>query len=221
MKLSKLITKLLREENVVAVSLTSRRVYLSEPAVKELAAGYEYVVIGKVRPFFLYPVGCSPHFKAEEGYATAQHCIGISKKRGDRVVLNDGTVATVLTANPWKHVSPLLMCLGYVPVNRDVAYLDVGNDHDENPVAVLSGGTVPPGYTFFEPIAAEPIKLIGKKLCGISLDYDAQQFFRGEWKVVDYTLTKYLVKNKIYLFKQLLSAGYSKPGFSGTNAYVC
>ena len=221
MKLNKLITKLLKEENVVAVSLTSRRVYLSEPSVKELAASYEHVVIGRVRPFFLYPVGCSPHFKAEGGYATAQHCVGISKKHGDRVILNDGTAATILIANPWKPVNPLLMCFGYVPINRDVAYLDVGNDRYENPVAVLSGGTIPPGYTFFEPIVGEPSAVIGKKLCGISLDYDTQQFFKGEWKVTDYTIVKYVIKNKIYLFKQLLAVGHSKPGFSGTNEHPC
>lgn len=231
--------RLLRRKDVVGISLVSSRVYVSRPTT--VHGVEDVVVVGTPVPFaadavgvgasfsvsqpnLVMPAGCSPDFGSGE-YYTAQHCIG-SK---DAVDVIDGSLAKVGEAkavrkNHWRRFGFFCAVLSVITgklqcVNKDWAVIDIGNPGD-NPVAVLSGGTVPPGFTFFAPLTDSPKSLIGKKLYGTSFDYDAKKFVVNEWEVFDYGVVKYVVEGSPYVVEVLFAKGFSKPGFSGTNAYI-
>lgn len=228
----------LRKKNVVGISLLKDKVYLANPDVKVMESGVEYEVIGTPVPMILQPVGCSPDYGSSGNYYTAQHCIGI--RGADTVQVYDPNAnktytAKVVKQNPWKPLSffsALVLsicevlkqlfgvnCTTEIPVNKDWAIIDIGNEGDA-PIGILSGGTIPPGITFFAPLVNNPEQYVGKKLKGTSYDYDARQYVTSEWEIFDYGIIKYGTSNEMYLVEAWYTRGFSKPGFSGTNAYA-
>jgi hypothetical protein len=104
-------------------------------------------------------------------------------------------------------------------VNRDWAVISVGNT-GEKPVAVLSGGTVPPGWAFFAPLVDDPLRLVGRTVTGIARDYDRGEDVIGQWNIVDYGVVKYIIDGGVYIVEALIARGFSKRGYSGTNVYI-
>jgi hypothetical protein len=179
-------------------------------------------------PFFRQPVGCSPDFKVEGGFLTAQHCVGIAKSSGE-VRMNDGTYARIVKSNPWYPLTRWVLFWCFVEylltgrtvscLNKDWALVDGGNEFTATPIGVLSGGTEPPGMSFFAPYVQNPEEWINRDICGISYDYDAQKYVLGMWNIVDLGVVKYEIEGKIYPVYAWYARGFSKPGFSGTNAF--
>jgi len=224
----KLLKRLLKDENVVGFSLVKNKVYLRSPAV--VPREYEEVeVIGTAVPFFRYPAGCSPDFKAGgNGFLTAQHCVGISKSYGE-VKMNDETYAKIVKANPWRPLTRWVLFWCFIEylvtgkivncLNKDWALIDSGNEFTAMPVGTLSGGTEPPGISFFAPYVSNPEEWIGKEVCGVSYDYDAKQYVLGVWKVEDVGVVRYDIEGRMYPVYAWYARGFSKPGYSGTNAF--
>jgi hypothetical protein len=222
----KLLKRLLYDKNVVGFSLIKSKVYLRSPAA--VPREYEEVeVIGTPVPFFRYPAGCSPDFRVGNAFLTAQHCIGINRASGE-VKMSDGT-AKIVKANPWRPLTKWLLFWCFVEyliagkldscLNKDWALIDAGNEFTAEPIGALSGGTEPPGISFFAPYVSNPEKWVGRNVCGVSYDYDAQRYVLGTWKIVDLGVVKYELDGKIYPVYVWYARGYSKPGFSGTNAF--
>jgi hypothetical protein len=224
----KLLRRLLHDKNVVGFSLVRNKVYLRAPAVVPREYG-EVEVIGEPKPFFRYPAGCSPDFRVGgSGFLTAQHCVGISRSRGE-VKMSDGTYAKIVKANPWRPLTRWVMFWCFVEhlltgkavscLNKDWALIDGGNEFSATPVGVLSGGTEPPGMSFFAPYIDNPEEWIGKDVCGVSYDYDAGKYVVGTWRITDLGVVKYEIDGIIYPVCAWYARGYSKPGYSGTNAF--
>ena len=224
----KKLKRLLLDRNVVGVSLVRDKVYLNAPAAVPREYG-EVEVIGTPVPFFRQPVGCSPDFKVGGNeFLTAQHCVGISRTSGE-VEMSDGTHARIVKANPWHPLNRWLLLWCFVEyvltgriagcLDKDWAVIDSGNEFTATPIGALSGGTEPPGISFFAPFTDKPEEWIGKEICGVSYDYDAQRYVLGVWNVVDLGVVKYEIEGKIYPVFVWYARGYSKPGFSGTNAF--
>jgi hypothetical protein len=104
-------------------------------------------------------------------------------------------------------------------LNKDWALVDGGNEFTATPIGALSGGTEPPGMSFFAPYVDNPEEWVGKDICGVSYDYDAQKYVLGTWSIVDLGVVKYEIEGRIYPVYVWYARGYSKPGFSGTNAF--
>jgi len=170
------------------------------------------------------PVGCSPDYgNSDDGYYTAQHCVDIKGNR-DTVKMSDGSEAYVLQKNPFKKFGFFCLLCSVLKktlccVNKDWAVISVGNT-GEKPVAVLSGGTVPPGWAFFAPLVDDPLRLVGKTVTGVARDYDRGEDVIGEWEVVDYGIVKYIIDGGIYIVEALIARGFTKPGYSGANVYI-
>ena len=188
----------------------------------------EVEVIGEPRPFFRQPVGCSPDFEVKHWFLTAQHCVGITKSSG-YVKMNDGTHAEIVKANPWRQLTKWALFWCFVEylitgritgcLNKDWTLIDVGNKFDAYPVGTLSGGTEPPGISFFAPYVSNPEEWIGRQICGVSYDYDAQKYVLGTWQISDLGVVKYEIEGKVYPVYAWYARGFSKPGYSGTNAF--
>jgi len=224
----KRLKRLLLDRNVVGVSLVREKVYLRSPAAVPREYG-EVEVIGEPVPFFRQPVGCSPDFQVGgNGFLTAQHCVGITKSSGE-VRMNDGTYARIVKANPWSPLNSWMLFWCFVEhlltgkvvncLNKDWAIIDSGNEYAAVPAGALSGGTEPPGMSFFAPYVDKPEEWIGGEICGLSYDYDAQKYVLGTWRIVDLGVVKYEIEGKIYPVYAWYARGFSKPGFSGTNAF--
>jgi hypothetical protein len=224
----KLLRRLLKDRNVVGFSLVKNKVYLKSPAVVPREYG-EVEVIGEPKPFFRYPAGCSPDFQVGGSeFLTAQHCVGITKSNGS-VKMSDGTYAMIVKANPWRPLTRLVMFCCFAEhlltgktvscLNKDWALIDGGNEFTALPVGVLSGGTEPPGISFFAPYTDNPEEWIGRDICGVSYDYDAEKYVLNTWRIEDLGVVKYEIDGKIYPVYAWYARGYSKPGFSGTNAF--
>jgi hypothetical protein len=225
----RLLMRILRDGNVVGFSLIRNKVYLRSPAALPREYG-EVEVIGNPVPFFRYPLGCSPSFQVGEGeYLTAQHCLGITRSRGE-VRMSDGIDAKIVMANPWRPLSiwALVHCfLEYLftgkitgCLNKDWAIIGAGNEFTAYPVGALSGGTEPPGMTFFAPYVSNPEDWIGREVCGVAYDYDAQKYVFGTWRIEDLGVVKYEIGGRVYPVFAWYARGYSKPGYSGTNAFL-
>jgi hypothetical protein len=224
----RLLKRLLEDDNIVGFSLVKRKIYLKSPTA--VPREYEEVeVIGQPIPFFRYPVGCSPSFQVGGNeFLTAQHCIGINRTRGE-VRMSDGTYARIVRANPWTPLTKLKLVLCFIEylltgkayncTNVDWATINSGNEFPAAPVGVLSGGTEPPGITFFAPYVPDPERWIGYDICGVAYDYDAGRFAVGTWRIVDVGVVKYIIDRKVYPVYAWYAKGYSKPGYSGTNAF--
>jgi hypothetical protein len=188
----------------------------------------EVEVIGEPKPFFRQPVGCSPDFRAGNGFLTAQHCVGISKSSGE-VKMSDGTYAKIVSANPWHPLTRWVLFWCFVEylltgkivscLNKDWALIDSGNEFTATPIGALSGGTEPPGLSFFAPYVDNPEEWVNKEVCGVSYDYDAQKYVLDTWKIEDVGVVKYEIEGEIYPVYAWYARGFSKPGFSGTNAF--
>jgi len=223
----KRLKRLLLDRNVVGVSLVKNKVYLKSPAAVPREYG-EVEVIGEPVPFFRQPVGCSPDFQVEGGFLTAQHCVGIAKSSGE-VRMNDGTYAKIVKANPWYPLTRWVLFWCFVEhlltgrtvscLNKDWAVIDSGNEFTATPIGALSGGTEPPGMSFFAPFVVKPEEWVNRDICGISYDYDAQKYVLGVWNIVDLGVVKYEIEGRIYPVYAWYARGFSKPGFSGTNAF--
>jgi len=224
----KLLRRLLHDVNVVGFSLVRNKVYLRAPAAVPRECG-EVEVIGTPVPFFRYPVGCSPDFGVGGNeFLTAQHCVGINKAQGF-VKMNDNTHAKIVRANPWRPLTKFMLFWCFVEylltgranscLNRDWATVDAGNAFTAVPIGVLSGGTEPPGMSFFAPYVPNPQEWIGKEICGIAYDYDARKYMLGVWKIEDLGMVKYEIGGKVYPVYAWYARGYSKPGYSGANAF--
>jgi hypothetical protein len=224
----KLLKRLLKDENVVGFSLVKNKVYVKAPAVIPKEYG-EIEIIGEPRPFFRFPFGCSPDFETGDGrFLTAQHCVGIDRSQGE-VMMSDKTYAKIIQANPWTPLTrwSLLWCfVEYLLtgktvscLNKDWAIIDSGNEFTGRPIGALSGGTEPPGISFFAPFVTNPEEWINKEICGVSYDYDNQQFVLGTWQIADLGVVKYEIDGNIYPVYAWFARGFSKPGFSGTNAF--
>ena len=224
----KLLKRLLKDKNAVGFSLAKNKIYLKSPAVVTREYG-EVEIIGTPVPFFRQPIGCSPDFKVGcNGFLTAQHCLGITRLSGE-VKMNDETYAKIIEANPWRPLTRWVMfwCfVGYLLngktvscLNKDWAIIDAGNEFTATPIGVLSGGTEPPGVSFFAPYVPNPQEWIGREVCGVSYDYDAQKYVLGAWQISDLGMVKYEIEGKVYPVYAWYARGFSKPGFSGTNAF--
>jgi hypothetical protein len=223
----KRLKRLLLDRNVVGVSLVKNKVYLKSPAAVPREYG-EVEVIGEPVPFFRQPVGCSPDFQVEGGFLTAQHCVGIAKSSGE-VRMSDGTYARIVKANPWCPLTRWVLFWCFVEylltgravscLNKDWALVDGGNEFTATPIGALSGGTEPPGMSFFAPFVDKPEEWINRDICGISYDYDAQKYVLGTWSIADLGVVKYEIEGRIYPVFAWYARGFSKPGFSGTNAF--
>jgi hypothetical protein len=223
----KRLKRLLLDRNVVGVSLVKNKVYLRSPAAVPREYG-EVEVIGEPVPFFRYPIGCSPDFQVEGGFLTAQHCVGIAKSSGE-VRMNDGTYAKIVRANPWRPLTRWMLFWCFVEylltgkavncLNKDWAVIDSGNEFTATPIGALSGGTEPPGMSFFAPYVQNPEEWVNRDICGVSYDYDAQKYVLGTWSIVDLGVVKYEIEGRIYPVFAWYARGFSKPGFSGTNAF--
>jgi hypothetical protein len=232
-----MLYKYIRSREVVAVGQS--RVYVREPSHYLASKGIEYEIIGTPVPMNMEPVyegasfvkgerirpiGCSPDYgNSDGGYYTAQHCIDIRGER-DTVKMSDGSEAYVLQKNPFRRFGFFCALCSVLRrtlccVNSDWAVISVGNT-GEKPVAVLSGGTVPPGWVFFAPLVDDPTTLVGKTVTGVSRDYDSKEDVVGTWDVVDYGVVKYVIDGGIYVVEALIARGFSKPGYSGTNVYI-
>jgi hypothetical protein len=226
----KLLKRLLKDPNIVGFSLVRKRVYLKAPAAVPREYG-EVEAIGEPRLFFLRPQGCSPDFSVSGGeYLTAQHCIGITSGGGRQVMMSDGLPARAVKTNPWRPLTwwRLVLCAieyflarRWSCVNADWALVSRGNTYSAAPVGTLSGGTEPPGVTFLAPFTplVSPREWIGKKVCGVSYDYDRDAHVVNEWEIYDYAVVKYVIEGKVYPVLAWFARGYSKPGFSGTCIY--
>jgi hypothetical protein len=223
-----LLKRLIKDENVVGFSLVKNKVYLRSPAAVPREYG-EMEVIGEPKPFFRYPVGCSPDFGVGGNeFLTAQHCVGITRTSGE-VKMSDGTYAKIIRANPWRPLTKWTLFLCFIEylitgktvscLNKDWATIDGGNEFHTLPVGALSGGTEPPGVSFFAPYVKNPEEWIGKEICGVSYDYDAQLYVFGMWKIEDLGVVKYKIEGRVYPVYAWYARGFSKPGFSGTNAF--
>jgi len=207
--------------------MVRKKVYLKAPAVTPEEYG-EVEIIGEPRLFFLRPQRCSPDFSVSEGeYLTAQHCVGIGTDNR-QVMMSDGLPARVVKTNPWRPLTwrnfvlcaiEYLLTKKWNCINVDWALIDRGNTHNIAPIGTLSGGTVPPGITFFAPYVSNPKEWVGKEVCGVSYDYDAQKHVLGTWRIVDLGVVKYEIEGKAYLVLAWFARGFSKPGFSGTCIY--
>jgi hypothetical protein len=143
--------------------------------------------------------------------------------------MSDGTYAKIVRANPWRPLTRWVLFWCFVEylltgrtvrcVNKDWATVDGGNEFQPYPVGVLSGGTEPPGMSFFAPFVEHPERWIDEDICGISYDYDAQKYVLGTWRIEDLGVVRYDIDGKIYPVFAWFARGYSKPGFSGTNAF--
>ena len=223
----KLLKRFLRDSNVVGFSLVKNKVYLKTPTAVPREYG-DVEVIGEPRPFFRYPVGCSPDFKAGDWFLTAQHCVGINKSQGE-VKMSDGTYARIVKANPWSPLTRWVLIWCFVEhlltgrtvscLNKDWALIDAGNEFTAVPIGALSGGTEPPGVSFFAPYVPNPEEWIGKEVCGVSYDYDDQRYVVRTWQIADLGVVKYEIDGRIYPVYAWYARGFSKPGFSGTNAF--
>lgn len=224
----KILRRLLKDENVVGFSLVKNKVYLRAPAAVPREYG-EVEVIGEPKPFFRYPLGCSPDFQiGGNEFLTAQHCVGITRSSGE-VKMNDGTYAKIVKANPWKPLTRWTLFWCFIEylltgkivscLNKDWAIIDGGNEFTAAPIGTLSGGTEPPLMSFFAPYTISPEEWIGKDICGISYDYDAKRYVLGIWKIEDLGIVKYEIEGNVYPVLAWYARGYSKPGFSGTNAF--
>jgi len=224
----KLLKRLLKDDNLVGFSLVKNKVYVKAPVVAPRELG-EVEVIGEPKPLFRYPLGCSPDFKVGgNGFLTAQHCVGITRYQGE-VKMNDGTYAKIVKANPWVPLTRWTLFWCFVEylltgktvscLNKDWAIIDSGNEFTSTPIGVLSGGTEPPGMSFFAPYVSNPEEWIGKDICGVSYDYDVQKYVLGTWNIEDLGVVKYKVDGNVYPVFAWYARGYSKPGFSGTNAF--
>jgi len=224
----KLLRRLLKDENVVGISLIRNKVYVKSPAVVPREYG-EVEVIGEPRPFFRYPFGCSPDFRVGgNGFLTAQHCVGINKDQGT-VKMNDDTYAKIVESNPWRPFTRFTLIECFIEylltgktvscLNKDWAIIDGGNEFTGRPIGALSGGTEPPGISFFAPYVPNPEEWINKEICGISYDYDNKKYVLGTWKIDDLGVVKYDIEDKVYFVYVWYARGFSKPGFSGTNAF--
>jgi len=227
MSIYKLLKRFLYDHNVVGFSLVKKKVYIKSPAVIPNELG-EVEVIGEPKPFFLQPRGCSPDFEAQGAYLTAQHCVGIDNDGSKPVVMIDGSYATVLKANPWKPLTTwgLIECMikyfftkRWDCINVDWALITRGNAFPSSPVGALSGGTEPPGTTFFAPYVANPHDWIGRQICGLSYDYDNHTYVQNTWDIYDLAVVRYSINGNIYPVLAWFARGFSKPGFSGTNAF--
>jgi hypothetical protein len=229
MMLLKLFKRLIRDSNVVGISLIRNKVYLRSPATVPREYGEEVEVIGTPMPFFRYPIGCSPSFKVGRNeFLTAQHCLGITKSKGE-IKMSDGTYAKIVRANPWRPLSTWMLLHCFVEylltgkmmscLNKDWAIIDGGNEFTSAPIGALSGGTEPPGMSFFAPYVPDPERWVGKEVCGIAYDYDAQKYVLGRWKITDLGIVKYGINGRVYLVYAWYARGFSKPGYSGTNAF--
>jgi len=227
MSIYKLLKRFIHDNNIVGFSLVKKKVYIKAPAIipKELG---EVEVIGEPKPFFLQPRGCSPDFEVKGAYLTAQHCIGIDNAGSKPVVMLDGSYATVLKANPWKPLTMwgLIECVieyfftkKWRCINMDWALITRGNAFPASPVGALSGGTEPPGITFFAPYVPNPHEWIGKEVCGVSYDYDSHVYVKNTWGIYDLAVVRYNINGNIYPVLAWFARGFSKPGFSGTNAF--
>jgi len=224
----KLLRRLLKDENVVGISLVRNKVYVKSPAVVPREYG-EVEVIGEPKPFFRYPFGCSPDFKVGgNGFLTAQHCVGINRSQGE-VMMSDGVYAKIVQANPWSPLTRWTLFWCFIEylltgktvscLNKDWAIIDGGNEFTSRPIGALSGGTEPPGISFFAPYVSNPEEWINKEICGVSYDYDAQKYVLGTWQIVDLGVVKYEIDGNIYPVYAWFARGFSKPGYSGTNAF--
>jgi hypothetical protein len=224
----KLLRRLLKDRNAVGFSLVKNKVYLRSPTAVTREFG-EVEVIGEPKPFFRQPVGCSPDFEVGgNGFLTAQHCLGISKSHGE-VKMSDETYAKIVKANPWLPLTRWVVFWCFIEylltgktvncLNKDWALIDVGNEHASTPIGALSGGTEPPGISFFAPYVSNPEEWVGKEICGVSYDYDAQKYVLGVWQISDLGVVKYEIEGKVYPVYAWYARGFSKPGFSGTNAF--
>jgi len=227
MSIYKLLKRFLYDHNIVGFSLVKKKVYVKSPAVIPKYLG-EIEVIGEPKPFFLQPRGCSPDFETQKAYLTAQHCIGIDNAGSKPVVMMDGSYATVLKANPWKPLTTwgLIECVikyfftkRWECINLDWALITRGNAFPAEPVAALSGGTEPPGVTFFAPYVPNPREWIGRQICGLSYDYDNHVYVTNTWDIYDLAVVRYNINGNIYPVLAWFARGFSKPGFSGTNAF--
>lgn len=174
---------------------------------------------------FTMPYGCSPHFGSVGKYFTASHCIPRDSNTVDLIDrdLKKVSTANVIKKHKWKKFGFFCFLFSVLTkkiqcINEDWAVLDAGNEGDK-PIGVLSGGTVPPGYTFIAPLVENPEKYVGSKVTGIAFDYDARDYHVCICDIFDYGIVKYTIDNKPYLVKVWYARGYSKPGFSGTNAF--
>jgi len=227
MNIYKLLKRFLYDHNIVGFSLVKKKVYVKSPAVIPNELG-EVEVIGEPKPFFLQPRGCSPDFEAQGTYLTAQHCVGIDNTGSKPVVMMDGSYAAVLKANPWKPLTVwgLIECMikyfftkRWDCINIDWALITRGNAFPSPPVGALSGGTDPPGITFFAPYVPDPHNWIGKQICGLSYDYDNHVYVQNTWDIYDLAVVRYNIDGNIYPVLAWFARGFSKPGFSGTNAF--
>lgn len=174
---------------------------------------------------FTMPYGCSPHFGSVGKYYTANHCIPRDSNTVDlidRDLKKVGT-ANVIKKHKWKKFGFFCFLLSVLTkkmqcINEDWAVLDAGNDGDK-PIGVLSGGTVPPGYTFIAPLVENPEKYVGSKVTGIAFDYDARDYHICICDIFDYGVVKYVIGSEWYFVRVWYAKGFSKPGFSGTNIY--
>jgi hypothetical protein len=225
--LFKLFRRLIKDENIVGISLIKNKIYLRAPTTIPQEYG-EVEVIGVPMPFFRHPVGCSPDFGVGEGeYLTAQHCLGIARSKGE-IRMSDG-YAEIVRANPWRPFSfwVLAHCFfeylftGKVVdcLNKDWATIDAGNEFTATSIGALSGGTEPPGMSFFAPYVSDPEKWVGKEICGVAYDYDAGRYVLGRWQIVDLGVVKYVIGGRVYLVYAWYARGFSKPGYSGANAF--
>ena len=224
----KLLKRLLKDKNAVGFSLVKNKIYLKSPAVVTREYG-EVEIIGTPVPFFRQPIGCSPDFKVGGNrFLTAQHCLGITRSSGE-VKMSDGTYAKIVRANPWRPLTKWVLFWCFIEylltgkitgcLNKDWALIDAGNEFTATPVGTLSGGTEPPGISFFAPYVSNPEEWVGREVCGISYDYDAQKYVLGVWQIVDLGVVKYEIEGKVYPVYAWYARGFSKPGYSGTNAF--
>jgi len=229
MSIYKLLKRFLHDPNIVGFSLVRKKVYIKAPATIPNELG-EAEVIGEPKPFFLQPRGCSPDFETqvEGAYLTAQHCIGIDNTGSNPVTLMDGSMAAVLKANPWQPLTlwSLIECMikyfftkKWDCINIDWALITRGNSNSANPVGALSGGTEPPGLTFFAPYVSNPEEWVGKQICGVSYDYDNNVYVQNTWDIADLGIVRYNIEGNVYPVLAWYARGFSKPGFSGTNAF--
>jgi len=224
----KLLRRLLHDNNVVGFSLVKNKVYLRSPAAVPREYG-EVEVIGEPKPFFRQPSGCSPDFQVGgNGFLTAQHCVGISRSSGE-VKMSDGVYAKIVRANPWRPLTKWMLIECFLEhlltgktvscLNKDWALIDGGNEFTTAPIGALSGGTEPPGMSFFAPYVPNPEMWIGKEICGVSYDYDAGKYVVGMWRIEDLGIVRYDIDGRVYPVFAWFARGFSKPGFSGTNAF--
>lgn len=241
--------KLLKKEGIVGISFIKDKVYLSYPitihgvseyevigqptlftAAADIIALHEEGAGSRREPVpggsgFTMPSGCSPHFGSGGKYYTANHCIPRDSNTVDlinRDLKKVGT-ANVIKKHKWKKFGFFCFLLSVLTqkiqcINEDWAVIDDGNSGDK-PIGVLSGGTVPPGYTFIAPLVENPEKYVGSKVTGIAFDYDARDYRICICDIFDYGVVKYVIGSEWYFVRVWYAKGFSKPGFSGTNIY--